>query len=60
VRDLGERWIWLGLRVWIHSHENFITLKSNLTETVNLAFKQTGVHIPYPQISLSHRGKETV
>lgn len=59
VNDLAERWIWLKLRVWIHSHENFITLKSNLTETVNLAFKQTGVQIPYPQISLSYRNKET-
>lgn len=53
VDSLGERGVSLKLRFWIHSKENFITLKSNVTETVNLAFKQTGIKIPYPQITLS-------
>lgn len=53
VQDLWDNGIWLTLRFWINSKENFITLKSNVTETVNLAFKQTGIHIPYPQITLS-------
>jgi small-conductance mechanosensitive channel len=43
----------LNLRFWVNSKENFITLKSNVTETINLAFKQTGVKIPYPQLTLS-------
>lgn len=55
VNDLWERGILLKLRVWIHSKDNFIILKSNLTETVNLAFKQTHITIPYPQISISNR-----
>jgi len=59
VKDLWERGVLLDLRVWIHSQENFITLKSNLTETVNLAFKQTEVHIPYPQIRLSYKDKNS-
>lgn len=53
VKALGDNGIELTLRFWIHSRENFITVKSNITETVNLAFKQTGIHIPYPQITLS-------
>ncbi len=53
IRDLGDRWVGLTLRFWINSKENFITLKSNVTETVNLAFKQTEIKIPYPQITLS-------
>jgi small conductance mechanosensitive channel len=57
VQELGESGVQLKLRVWIHSKENFVTLKSNLTETVNLAFKQTSITIPYPQVSISHREK---
>lgn len=53
IRDLWEKWVGLKLRFWISSKENFITLKSNVTETVNLAFKQTGIHIAYPQMTLS-------
>ncbi len=53
VESLWERGVLLKLRFWINSKENFITLRSNVTETVNLAFKQTGINIPYPQITLS-------
>lgn len=53
VENLGERWVGLKLRFWMHSWDNFITMKSNITETVNLAFKQTDILIPYPQITLS-------
>jgi len=52
VDNLWERWIVLKLRFWINSAENYITLRSNITETVNLAFKQTGIVIPYPHITL--------
>jgi len=51
VDNLWERWIVLKLRFWINSAENYITLRSNITETVNLAFKQTGIVIPYPHIT---------
>lgn len=53
VESLGERGVCLKLRFWIHSADNFITMRSNITETVNLAFKQTDIHIPYPQVTLS-------
>jgi len=53
VEKLGERGICLNLRFWVHSKENFIELKSHITETINLAFNQTGIEIPLPQITLS-------
>ena len=53
VGKLGDNGVCLTLRFWINSRENFITLKSNVTETVNLAFKQTGIEIAYPQVTLS-------
>lgn len=53
VDKLGDNGITLKLRFWINSSENFLTLKSNITETVNLAFKQTDIKIPYPQMTLS-------
>lgn len=55
IDELWDKGITLKLRFWIHSKENFIELKSNITETINLAFQQTGVHIPYPQMTLSGR-----
>jgi small-conductance mechanosensitive channel len=53
IRDLGDNGVGLTLRFWVNSRENFVTLKSNVTETINLAFKQTDIKIPYPQMSLS-------
>jgi small conductance mechanosensitive channel len=58
IEELGQNGVLLKLRFWIDSRENFITLRSNVTETVNLAFKQTGIKIAYPQITLSHRPEE--
>lgn len=46
----------LQLRFWIDSKtgEYFIT-RSNVTETINLAFKQAGITIPFPQVTISNR-----
>lgn len=53
IERLWDNGILLKLRFWVSSSENFVTLKSNVTETINLAFKQTNIHIPYPQMTLS-------
>jgi small conductance mechanosensitive channel len=53
IGNLWDKGVELTLRFWVSSKENYVTLKSNVTETVNLAFKQTNIHIPYPQITLS-------
>jgi len=57
IDELWEKGIWLKLRFWIQSTENFITLKSNITETVNLAFAQTGIHVSYPKMIMISENK---
>lgn len=43
-------WFWVDSRQW-----EYFTMKSNVTETINLAFKQAWIIIPFPQITLSNR-----
>jgi small-conductance mechanosensitive channel len=45
----------LSLRFWINSKWEYFSTKSNVTETINLAFKQYWITIPFPQITLSNR-----
>ncbi len=52
IQSLGEKGVELKLRFWIHSKEDFVTIKSNITETINLAFAQTDIHISYPKINI--------
>lgn len=55
ISDMWDSSINLSLRFWINSKDTFFTLKSNVTETVNLAFRQSGIIIPFPQMTLSNR-----
>ena len=45
----------LSLRFWIDSKWEYFSTKSNVTETINLAFKQAWITIPFPQVTLSNR-----
>jgi small-conductance mechanosensitive channel len=45
----------LNVRFWIDSKDEFFVTKSNVTETINLAFKQAWITIPFNQITLSNR-----
>ncbi|MDP2090292.1 MAG: mechanosensitive ion channel [Candidatus Gracilibacteria bacterium] len=56
VDKLDNGSINLVLRFWILSKNGkYLRTKSNVTETINLAFKQSGIIIPFPQITLSNR-----
>ena len=56
VTDLADSSIGLSLRFWVDSKNgNFFQTKSNVTETINLAFKQAGITIPFPQVTISNR-----
>jgi len=55
VETLSDNGILVRLRFWIHSDDNFVSIKSNVTETVNLAFKQSGIVIPYKQVTLINK-----
>jgi small-conductance mechanosensitive channel len=45
----------LSLRFWINSKDWYFSSQSNVTETVNLAFKQAWITIPFPQVVISNR-----
>ncbi len=46
----------ISLRFWVDSKNwDFFGTKSNVTETINMAFKQAWIVIPFPQITLSNR-----
>lgn len=56
IDKLDNSSINLVLRFWIKSDsgEYFIT-RSNVTETINLAFRQSWIKIPFPQVTISNR-----
>ncbi len=45
----------IEIRFWIDSKWEFFETKSNVTETINLAFKQSWIIIPFPQLTISNR-----
>lgn len=55
IESFADKGINLCLRCWIHSKEDFVHMKSNITETVNMAFKQTGINMPYPQLVVNQK-----
>ncbi len=55
VTNFNDNSIDLSLRFWINSKWEYFSIKSNVTETINLAFKQYWIVIPFPQITLSNR-----
>ncbi len=46
---------WIDSKTW-----NYFMTKSNVTETINLAFRKSGITIPFPQITLSNRDDFTI
>lgn len=55
IDSLWENGILIQTRFWMHSTDNYFTLKSNVTETINLWFSQAGIVIPYKQISIINK-----
>lgn len=55
VSDFSDSSIDLNLRFWINSSDKYFEIKSNVTETINMAFKKYWIIIPFPQITLSNR-----
>jgi len=56
VDKLDNSSINLIVRFWIDTKTwTYLTTKSNVTETINLAFRQSWITIPFPQLTLSNR-----
>lgn len=55
VTEMADSSINLSLRFWINSKDLYFSSQSNVTETINLAFKQAWIDIPFPQMVISSR-----
>jgi len=53
--EMWDSSIKLSLRFWIDSTWEHLKIRSNVTETINLAFKQTWIKVAFPQVSISNR-----
>jgi small conductance mechanosensitive channel len=52
IESFDDSYIRVQYRPWILSDSNFITMKSNLLETINLAFKQAGIDVAKQKITM--------
>ena len=57
VSELGESSVDLTLRLWVKA-ENYWLLKDHISEDIYIAFNNSDIEIPFPQITV-HQGKET-
>jgi len=55
IDKLGDSWILIIIRAWIWSRDSYIQTKSNITETINLAFKQSKIKISYPHLQIINK-----
>ncbi len=52
IESFDDSYIRVQYRPWILSDTNFISMKSNLLETINLAFKQSGIDVAKQKITM--------
>ena len=55
VTELWDNWVRLRIQAWISSKDNYFKVRSNITETLNLAFKQSGIKIWFKQINILNK-----
>lgn len=48
-----QSWVLLIVRSWIGSDDDYVHLKSHITETVNLALKKSNVSLAHPMLEIS-------
>jgi small conductance mechanosensitive channel len=59
ITELWQNWIQLKIMAWISSKDNYFRARSNLAETINLAYKKAWIKIPFQQITISNRDQKT-
>lgn len=55
VTNFEDSSINLQVMFWLSITDDFFWTKSNVIETINLAFKQAWITIPFPQVTISNR-----
>lgn len=58
VDKLWDNGILLRARYWTPVTDDYFTTRSNVTETLNLALKNQGIHIAYPHLTVTHTNFE--
>lgn len=54
VESFDDSYIKIEFRPWIHTDDSYITLKSNILETINLAFRQSGIEVAKQKIIMAN------
>lgn len=57
LTEFDDSSIWLKIMFWLNINDDYFGTRSNVIETINLAFKQSNIKIPFPQITMSKRGE---
>jgi len=52
IDKLDNSGVLIRVLFWTSSKESYISIKSNVTETINLAFKQSQIKVAYPHLEL--------
>jgi hypothetical protein len=52
IESFDDSYIRVQYRPWILSETNFIHMRSNILETINLAFKQAGIDVAKQKITM--------
>lgn len=60
VTEMADSSINLSLKFWINSKDWYAWIHSNVMETINLAFKQSWIEIPFPQMVISSRDNTSI
>jgi len=55
LTEFDDSSIWLKVMFWLNVNDDFFWTRSNVMETINLAFRQAEITIPFPQITMSKR-----
>lgn len=55
VEKLDNNWTLLKVLFWISSKDSYIEMRSNVTETINLAFRKESINISLPKMEYKSR-----
>lgn len=55
IDKLDNSWILVKVRYWTYSKDDFFHTRSNVTETINLAFKKQNINFAYPHLKLINK-----
>ena len=55
IENFWDSSIDMSVKFWLKTWDNPVEMKSNVNETINLAFKQADIKIPYPHVTVINK-----